>query len=173
MEDVWFLSPEENLGFCTIYLYWGQSIQFPIRKDWKESGEISLKTWTDWANVIIATPEGREINLMLEEALALVLRYRLVDAVRALVEDMPPDSHLVGAAMNDTTNIAGRSYALMTAIECPYFFVEVKENGDCSLQKIKAPSWLEAERTMDRIVSKKRKMMTALAIAADTPNALR
>jgi galactose mutarotase-like enzyme len=66
------------------------------------------------------------------------------------------DGHWVGGGTSNAPNIPGRSYALMTLIDHPYFFIEVGEDDDCTLQKIDAGTWQEAERKMDELVSHKR-----------------
>jgi hypothetical protein len=154
MSDGWILESGDCVGFCTIYFSGGTSTKFPILSSWKEAGAYSIKVWTEWAEEIVQNPECRAINFSLEEAVRMILRYRLVELVKAHHDEFG-DGHWVGTGdeRRSNPNIPGRSYALMTVIDHPYFFIEVDQEGKCSLTKINALNWNEAEAKMDSFVS--------------------
>jgi hypothetical protein len=148
------LNSEECLGFCTICFSGGTSTKFPIRSSWKEAGAHSIKVWTKWAEEKVQEPEARAINISLDEALGLILRYRLVESVKAHQDEFG-EGHWVGNGDEGRPrpNISGRSYALMTVVGHPYLFIDVDQDGTCSLTKVDALNCGEAEAKMDGLVS--------------------
>lgn len=154
MSNGWILDSEECIGFCTIYFSGGTSTKFPIQSSWKEAGTYSIKVWTEWAREQVQKPESRAISVSIEEALRLILRYRLVDSVKAHHDEFG-DGHWVGDGDEGrpSPNIPGRSYALMTVVDHPYLFIHVDQEGACSLTKVNAQSCDEAEAKMDSLVS--------------------
>ncbi len=122
-----------NVGYCAVrYRHLGRITRWPIREEWKQSGEFTLGKVKEWA--ARAIEDGSMIDFEMSELVQTALILNVVDA-----------------ALDNSDTIPCRSYALMLHIESPYFLIEAERGKATRLKFIDAKSWVEADRMIEEM----------------------